>query len=229
MGDTTGRTLLEAAKRLGHRFEKIGLLDRALTHPSISSNMNPDNQRLEFLGDRVLGLVSAEVLIERYPDEAEGVLAPRLNDLVRKETCAEVALAVGIDQFLRLGKSESQTGGRRKIAILGDAMEAVIAAVFLDAGLDAARDMILRLWKARIEAQGDRPPMDAKTALQEWAQANGMKPPRYNTVGREGPDHAPVFTIAVVLETGATAEAEAKSKRAAEQAAAAKLLESLEK
>ncbi|MDG1212057.1 MAG: ribonuclease III [Paracoccaceae bacterium] len=229
MGDTTGRTLLEAAKRLGHRFEKIGLLDRALTHPSISSHMNPDNQRLEFLGDRVLGLVIAEVLIERYPDEAEGVLAPRLNDLVRKETCAEVALAVGIDQFLRLGKSESQTGGRRKIAILGDAMEAVIAAVFLDAGLDAARDMILRLWKARIEAQGDRPPMDAKTALQEWAQANGMKPPRYNTVGREGPDHAPVFTIAVVLETGATAEAEAKSKRAAEQAAAAKLLESLEK
>lgn len=229
MGDTTGRTLLEAAKRLGHRFEKIGLLDRALTHPSISSHMNPDNQRLEFLGDRVLGLVIAEVLIERYPDEAEGVLAPRLNDLVRKETCAEVALAVGIDQFLRLGKSESQTGGRRKIAVLGDAMEAVIAAVFLDAGLDAARDMILRLWKARIEAQGDRPPMDAKTALQEWAQANGMKPPRYNTVGREGPDHAPVFTIAVVLETGATAEAEAKSKRAAEQAAAAKLLESLEK
>jgi len=229
MGDTTGRTLLEAAKRLGHRFEKIGLLDRALTHPSISSHMNPDNQRLEFLGDRVLGLVIAEVLIERYPDEAEGVLAPRLNDLVRKETCAEVALAVGIDQFLRLGKSESQTGGRRKIAILGDAMEAVIAAVFLDAGLDAARDMILRLWKARIEAQGDHPPMDAKTALQEWAQANGMKPPRYNTVGREGPDHAPVFTIAVVLETGATAEAEAKSKRAAEQAAAAKLLESLEK
>jgi ribonuclease-3 len=229
MGDTTGRTLLEAAKRLGHRFEKIGLLDRALTHPSISSHMNPDNQRLEFLGDRVLGLVIAEVLIERYPDEAEGVLAPRLNDLVRKETCAEVALAVGIDQFLRLGKSESQTGGRRKIAILGDAMEAVIAAVFLDAGLDAARDMILRLWKARIEAQGDRPPMDAKTALQEWAQANGMKPPRYNIVGREGPDHAPVFTIAVVLETGATAEAEAKSKRAAEQAAAAKILESLEK
>jgi ribonuclease-3 len=229
MGDTTGRTLLEAAKRLGHRFEKIGLLDRALTHPSISSHMNPDNQRLEFLGDRVLGLVIAEVLIERYPDEAEGVLAPRLNDLVRKETCAEVALAVGIDQFLRLGKSESQTGGRRKIAILGDAMEAVIAAVFLDAGLDAARDMILRLWKARIEAQGDHPPMDAKTALQEWAQANGMKPPRYNTVGREGPDHAPVFTIAVVLETGATAEAEAKSKRAAEQAAAAKILESLEK
>lgn len=224
----SGKTLQAVAQRLGHDFSRIGLLDRALTHPSISSHMNPDNQRLEFLGDRVLGLVIAEALIQRFPDEAEGVLAPRLNDLVRKETCAEIALAVGIDQALRLGKSESQTGGRRKKAILGDAMEAVIAAVFLDGELPAARDMILRLWKDRIEAQGDTPPMDAKTTLQEWAQANGMKPPRYNTIHRDGPDHAPVFTIAVVLETGQTAEARANSKRAAEQAAAAELLEGLE-
>jgi len=224
MSDKSGRTLLDMAERLGHKFEKIGLLDRALTHPSISSNMNPDNQRLEFLGDRVLGLVIAEALIGRYPDEAEGVLAPRLNDLVRKETCAEVALAVGVDQALRLGKSESTTGGRRKKAILGDAMEAVIAAVFMDAGLDAAREMILRLWRERIEAQGDTPPMDAKTALQEYAQGQGMKPPRYSTLNREGPDHAPVFTVGVTLENGATANAEAKSKRAAEQASAAKLL-----
>ncbi len=224
----SGKTLQAVAERLGHDFKRIGLLDRALTHPSISSHMNPDNQRLEFLGDRVLGLVIAEALIQRFPDEAEGVLAPRLNDLVRKETCAEMALAVGIDQALRLGKSESQTGGRRKKAILGDAMEAVIAAVFLDGELDAARDMILRLWRERIEAQGDTPPMDAKTTLQEWAQANGMKPPRYNLVHRDGPDHAPIFTIAVVLETGQTAEARANSKRAAEQAAAAQLLEGLE-
>lgn len=228
MGDAaSGKTLQAAADRLGHKFDRIGLLDRALTHPSISGPMTPDNQRFEFLGDRVLGLVIAEVLFDRYPDEAEGVLAPRLNDLVRKETCAEIALAVGIDQVLRLGKSESQTGGRRKKAILGDAMEAVIAAVFLDAGLAAAREMILRLWKDRIEAQGDTPPMDAKTQLQEWAQAHGMKPPRYNLVNRDGPDHAPVFTIAVVLETGDSAEAQAKSKRAAEQAAAAQLLEGL--
>lgn len=230
MGEAaSGKTLQAAAARLGHEFQRIGLLDRALTHPSLSSPMTPDNQRFEFLGDRVLGLVIAEVLFDRYPDEAEGVLAPRLNDLVRKETCAEIALAVGIDQALRLGKSESTTGGRRENAILGDAMEAVIAAVFLDAGLGAAREMILRLWKDRIEAQGDTPPMDAKTALQEWAQANSMKPPRYNLIHREGPDHAPVFTIAVVLETGATAEAQANSKRAAEQAAAAQLLEGLTK
>ena len=228
MGDAaSGKTLQAAADRLGHKFDRIGLLDRALTHPSISGPMTPDNQRFEFLGDRVLGLVIAEVLFDRYPDEAEGVLAPRLNDLVRKETCAEIALAVGIDQVLRLGKSESQTGGRRKKAILGDAMEAVIAAVFLDAGLAAAREMILRLWKDRIEAQGDTPPMDAKTMLQEWAQSRSMRPPRYNLISREGPDHAPVFTIAVVLETGETANAQAKSKRAAEQAAAAQLLEGL--
>ena len=216
MGEAaSGKTLQAAAERLGHKFDRIGLLDRALTHPSLSSPMNPDNQRLEFLGDRVLGLVIAEALIERFPDEAEGVLAPRLNDLVRKETCAEIALSVGVDQALRLGKSESTTGGRKKKAILGDAMEAVIAAVFLDAGLDAARNMILRLWRDRIEAQGDTPPMDAKTALQEWAQAHGMKPPRYNLVDRVGPDHAPVFTIAVLLETGDTAQAQATSKRAA--------------
>ncbi len=230
MGDaSSAKSLQAAAARLGHDFNRIGLLDRALTHPSLSGPMTPDNQRFEFLGDRVLGLVIAEVLFERYPDEAEGVLAPRLNDLVRKETCAEVALAVGIDQVLRLGKSESQTGGRRKKAILGDAMEAVIAAVFLDAGLGAAREMILRLWKDRIEAQGDTPPMDAKTMLQEWAQSHGMRPPRYNLVNREGPDHAPLFTIAVVLETGETANAQAKSKRAAEQAAPAQLLEGLPK
>lgn len=226
---SAAKSLQAAAARLGHAFNRIGLLDRALTHPSLSGPMTPDNQRFEFLGDRVLGLVIAEVLFERYPDEAEGVLAPRLNDLVRKETCAEIALAVGIDQVLRLGKSESQTGGRRKKAILGDAMEAVIAAVFLDAGLGAAREMILRLWKDRIEAQGDTPPMDAKTMLQEWAQSHGMRPPRYNLVSREGPDHAPVFTIAVLLENGETANAQATSKRAAEQAAAAQLLEGLPK
>ena len=226
---SAAKSLQAAAARLGHEFNRIGLLDRALTHPSLSGPMTPDNQRFEFLGDRVLGLVIAEVLFERYPDEAEGVLAPRLNDLVRKETCAEIALAVGIDQVLRLGKSESQTGGRRKKAILGDAMEAVIAAVFLDAGLGAAREMILRLWKDRIEAQGDTPPMDAKTMLQEWAQSHGMRPPRYNLVSREGPDHAPVFTIAVLLENGETANAQATSKRAAEQAAAAQLLEGLPK
>lgn len=218
------RGLTEAAERLGHRFARPALLDEALTHPSLSGPGRPDNQRLEFLGDRVLGLVIAEALLARYPDEAEGQLAPRLNDLVRKETCAEVAAEIGLSAWLRLGKSESQTGGRRKIAILGDAMEAVIAAVYLDGGLDAAREVIRRLWADRIEGQGAAAPRDAKTALQEWAQGRGMKPPLYQTVGRRGPDHAPVFTVSVTLEDGAAAEAEARSKRAAEQDAAARLM-----
>ncbi|MEM7268403.1 MAG: ribonuclease III [Pseudomonadota bacterium] len=228
MSDRSLRALAEAAESLGHTFSRPELLDRALTHPSITDPGAPHNQRLEFLGDRVLGLVIAEELVARYPDEAEGVLAPRLNDLVRKETCAEIALKVGIDAHLRLGKSESTTGGRRKLAILGDAMEAVIAAVYLDGGLDPAREMILRLWRDRIEAQGDTPPMDAKTELQEWAQGRGMRPPRYSVINRQGPDHLPVFTVSVSVENGATATAQANSKRAAEQAAAAELLKQAE-
>ncbi|MGB0410716.1 MAG: ribonuclease III [Pikeienuella sp.] len=220
------KTLAAAAAGLGHKFARIALLDQALTHPSASSPARPDNQRLEFLGDRVLGLVIAEALIARHPAEAEGTLAPRLNDLVRKETCAEIAAEVGIDGWLRLGKSESTTGGRRKVTLLGDAMEAVIAAVYLDGGMDAAKAMILRLWKKRIAEQGEAP-RDAKTALQEWAQGRGMAPPRYETLARTGPDHAPIFTIAAKLETGETATADAKSKRIAEQAAAAALLEKI--
>lgn len=221
-----GDTLATAAARLGHVFSRPALLDQALTHPSASSPARPDNQRLEFLGDRVLGLVIAEALIARHPAEAEGALAPRLNDLVRKETCAEIAAEIGIDGWLRLGKSESTTGGRRKVTLLGDAMEAVIAAVYLDGGMDAARDMILRHWKRRITEQGDAP-RDAKTALQEWAQGRGMAPPKYDMIERTGPDHAPVFTIAATLETGETATATAKSKRIAEQAAAAGMLKKI--
>ena len=219
-------SLANAAQALGHDFARPALLDQALTHPSASSPARPDNQRLEFLGDRVLGLVIAEALIARHPSEAEGALAPRLNDLVRKETCAEIAAEVGIDGWLRLGKSESTTGGRRKVTLLGDAMEAVIAAVYLDGGIVAAKAMILRLWKKRITEQGDAP-RDAKTALQEWAQGRGMSPPKYAMIGRKGPDHAPTFTIAATLETGETATADAKSKRIAEQAAATALLEKL--
>lgn len=223
MAADTG-SLDEAARRLGHRFGDLALLDEALTHPSATSPARPHNQRLEFLGDRVLGLVIAEALLQRFPEASEGELAPRLNELVRKETCAEVAQSVGIDVSLRLGKSESKTGGRRKTAILGDAMEAVIAAVYLDGGPGAAEALVLRLWGDRIEAQGAEAPRDAKTWLQEWAQGRSLRPPRYETVGRSGPDHAPVFRVAVTLQTGERTEAEAKSKRAAEQEAAGKMI-----
>ena len=215
-------------QRIGHRFNKPELLIRALTHGSASSSARPDNQRLEFLGDRVLGLVMAEALLEQDTQASEGQLAPRFNALVRKEACAEVAREIGLGEVLKLGRSEMMSGGRRKQALLGDAMEAVIAAVYRDAGLSAARAMILRLWGDRV-AQVDTDARDAKTALQEWAQARGQQPPSYQELAREGPDHAPVFTVGVQLEDGRTAQAQANSKRQAEQAAAAALMAKLDK
>ncbi|MEL7165192.1 MAG: ribonuclease III [Pseudomonadota bacterium] len=214
-------------KRIGHQFARPDLLVQAVTHASMSTPTRGDNQRLEFLGDRVLGLVMAEALLGADTGAAEGILAPRFNALVRKEVCAEVARDIDLGDVLRLGRSEMVSGGRRKQALLGDATEAVIAAVYLDAGFDAARDLILRLWGARIDTvEGDA--RDAKTALQEWAQARGMRPPRYVELDRSGPDHAPVFSIRASLENGVDADATAGSKREAQQAAAKALLANVE-
>ncbi len=215
------------AKTLGHEFERPELLLRALTHGSISSATRPDNQRLEFLGDRVLGLVMAEALLKDDRQATEGILAPRYNALVRKETCAEVARSIDLGTVLKLGKSEMVSGGRRKEALLADAMEAVIAAVYLDSGFEPARDLVLRLWNDRISSV-EEDARDPKTALQEFVQARGEGPPKYEVVARDGPDHAPEFTIAVKLEDGAQAEAKAGAKRQAEQAAAKLLLERLQ-
>ncbi len=213
--------------RIGHHFATPELLNRAVTHASMSSANRDDNQRLEFLGDRVLGLIMAEALLALDPSATEGQLAPRFNALVRKETCADVAREIDLGPVLKLGRSEMISGGRRKQALLGDAIEAVIAAVYLDGGFDAARDMVLRLWGKRVKAVKEDA-RDAKTALQEWAQARGFNPPKYVQVDRSGPDHAPVFTIAARLENGWQADASASSKRNAEQAAAAKLLAQVE-
>jgi len=213
--------------RIGYEFKDLELLIRALTHGSFSSATRPDNQRLEFLGDRVLGLVMSEKLLRDDPDAPEGTLAPRYNALVRKETCADVAWQVDIGAVLKLGRSEMKTGGRRKQALLGDAMEAVIAAVYMDGGLDQAREMILTLWGDRIDKVEDDA-RDPKTALQEWAQARKLAPPQYVQTNRSGPDHAPVFTIEARLENGKQARATAPSKRAAEQEAASTLLRQLE-
>ena len=211
------------AARLGHDFGRPELLIEALTHPSMGGT---HNQRFEFLGDRVLGLVIAEALLTEDPDATEGTLAPRLNALVRKETCAEVASALDLGAGLRLGRSEMISGGRRKTALLGDAMEAVIAAVYLDAGLETTRALIRRHWGPRIaaaRAQG----RDAKTALQEWAQARGGPPPDYVDLARAGPDHAPEFSVEARLQDGSAASGRAPSKRAAQQRAAEALLERL--
>jgi ribonuclease-3 len=215
------RALAAAAARLGHEFARPELLLEALTHPSTATGSH--NQRLEFLGDRVLGLVIAEALLAQDPAAQEGELAPRLNALVRKETCAEVAASLDLGSALRMGRSEMLTGGRRKTALLGDAMEAVIAAVYLDGGLGAARALILRAWGDRIAAVR-AVGRDAKTALQEWAQARGLPPPDYLDLGREGPDHAPLFSVEACLADGRSAEGSAASKRAAQQAAAEALL-----
>ncbi len=214
-------------KRLGHQFGAPELLVRAVTHSSISTATRQDNQRLEFLGDRVLGLVMAEALLDHDTGASEGLLAPRFNALVRKETCADVAREIELGEALKLGRSEMLSGGRRKQALLGDAMEAVIAAVYKDAGFEVAKAMVVRLWGARVTSL-EEDARDPKTSLQEWAQARGYQPPKYELVKRAGPDHAPVFTIAARLDNGDTEEATAGSKRQAEQAAAKALLARLE-
>ncbi|HCQ67195.1 MAG TPA: ribonuclease III [Rhodobacteraceae bacterium] len=213
--------------RIGHTFTRPELLVRALTHGSIGSETRPDNQRLEFLGDRVLGLVMAEALLASDKGASEGLLAPRFNALVRKETCAEVAREVDLGAVLKLGRSEMMSGGRRKQALLGDAMEAVIAAVYLDSGFEAARALVLKLWEKRI-ASVEADARDPKTALQEWAQARKQSPPVYSETARSGPDHAPIFTIEARLDSGQVATASASSKRAAEQAAAKALLDKVD-
>jgi ribonuclease-3 len=221
-----GAALLALADRLGHPFAQPDLLRMALTHPSMSSPTRPDNQRLEFLGDRVLGLVMAEALYSADATASEGQLAPRYNALVRKEACAAVARDLGLGDALKLGRSEMLSGGRRKDAILADAMEAVIAAIYLDAGFEAARAAVLRLWGSRIAGVAEDA-RDAKTSLQEWAQARSQTPPDYAEVARSGPDHAPEFTVEVRLESGESASATAGSKRQAEQRAARSLLDRL--
>jgi ribonuclease-3 len=220
------RSVLEG--KIGHKFAEQALLERALTHISALSGGGPQSrsgsyQRLEFLGDHVLGLVVSDMLYQAYPRANEGELSQRLADLVRKETCAEVGREMDLGPELKLGNSESHAGGRARITILGDACEALIGAVFLDGGYGAAQKMIERFWKDRM----DRPLRslrDAKTMLQEWAQARGLPTPSYSELSRTGPQHSPKFKIAVTLPNRPPAEGVGSSKRAAEQAAAAAML-----
>lgn len=206
---------------LHQRFNDRAFLREAITHSSTKSTAS--NERLEFLGDRVLGLVIAEALVDRHPDENEGRLAPRLNALVSRETCAEIAAHLGLGEFMVMAKAEVMSGGRRKPALLANAMEAIIAAIYLDSGMEAARRFILRHWASRFTAQTDAP-VDPKTALQEWAQARGWPLPLYETIDQSGPDHAPRFTVRVTLDNGECAEAAAASKRAGERESARLLL-----
>jgi ribonuclease-3 len=213
---------------LGHRFADPELLRRALIHSSSpqAGRGAYSNERLEFLGDRVLSLVVADMLFHRFPDEEEGALARRHAFLVRRDALAQVAMALGLGCHIAMARGEEESGGRDNPTLLGDCCEAVIAALYLDGGIAAARRLIERHWEPLMHAD-PTPPKDAKTALQEWAQGRGLPLPAYREVGRTGPQHAPLFTVEVNVAEAGRAVASGPSKRAAETAAAARLLETL--
>ena len=217
------------AASIGHSFADPALLATALTHGSTGRRRQAPGQnyeRLEFVGDRVLGLVVAERLYLMFPTEDEGAMAKRFAALVQRETVAEVGRDLGLGAFMRLSKAEESAGGRDNTAIIADCCEALIGALFIDGGLDAARGFVLTHWTPLIEADV-RPPEEAKTALQEWAQGHGLPLPAYEPVSRSGPDHDPIFTVEVRVEGLPPTRGRGRSKRLAEQNAAARLLAAL--
>jgi len=209
---------------IGYRFQAPALVEEALTHPSCAAAFN--YQRLEFLGDRVLGAVIAEKLLGEYPEFREGELALRYNELVRRETLARIARRIGLDAHVRLSPGEEDSGGREKPAILADVCEALIGAMFIDGGFDTARAFVARYWRDLVEAVADKE-KDAKTRLQEWAQGRGLATPTYQELSRTGPAHQPEFTVSVVVGKEYQASGIGMSKRAAEQNAAQSLLDEL--
>jgi ribonuclease-3 len=221
---------------IGYRFTRPELLQEALTHPSAfgaerrrGRRRNPPlrgYERLEFLGDRVLGLVIADLLWRRFESEPEGPLTRRYHHLVRRESLARVAEAIGLGRHLILPPAEAAAGAAGNPGILADACEALIAAIYLDGGFAAASAFVQRFWAPLVEEM-EEPPRDPKTALQEWAQARGLTPPTYELVATSGPDHAPTFTVAASVAGGDGATATGSSKRLAESRAAATLLDRL--
>lgn len=212
-------------QNIGYVFAGPDVLRTALTHASLRGAAQ-NNERLEFLGDRVLGLAVAAMLFDRFPEDNEGALAKRHTALVQQRALAAIARDIGLPDAVRLSDAERGAGGARKDAILADALEAVIAAVFVDGGFAAACGVVDHLFAARLH-EDVAPPEDPKTQLQEWAQSRGLPLPSYEVTGQSGPDHAPVFRVAVTVEGFAAEEAEAQNKRAAEKTAAARLLEKI--
>jgi ribonuclease-3 len=213
----------ELLKKLEYQFQRPELLDEALTHVSAPRSGGQSYQRLEFLGDRVLGLAIAETLYKTFPNAPEGELSRRLAELVRRESCAEIAIAWDVGPYLKLGAGEAHSGERRNPTILADVCEAIIGAVFLDGGYEAAKGVIDRSFKALLETPR-RPLRDPKSALQEWAQGRGLPPPTYTIAEQTGPDHAPKFRVMVKVKGSEIEFGHGTSKRIAEQAAARSLL-----
>ena len=217
--------LTQLFERLGYAFKDRLLIELALTHASARPSLKPneDNERLEFLGDRVLGLAIAELLTASFPEASEGELARRYNQLVRAETCAEIAQDWELGKLILMSGGEADSGGRGKKTILANACEAVLGAIVIDGGYAAARDIVHRFWAAELSGYGLATP-DAKSVLQEWAQGRRLSLPRYIEIAREGPDHAPRFTAEVQIDGVAPERGHGANKRAAEQAAALAML-----
>jgi len=213
-------------RRIGYRFTDRDLLKRALTHASAGAGQSSaaaNYERLEFLGDRVLGLVVAEMLLEAFPEASEGDIAARFNELVRNESCVATALDLDLGSAIVLGGGEKQSGGRTKSTILGDVCEAVIGAIYLDGGLDPAAGFVRANWHERMMRR-QAPARDAKTALQEWSQGKGHGTPTYDIVTKTGPDHEPQFEVEVCIDGIAPGRGAGGARRDAEQAAAAAVL-----
>ena len=220
--EDTGQPAESLEEALGHRFASTALLALALRHPSAGAKAG-SNQRLEFLGDRVLGMIVAAMLYEAFPREAEGALSQRYSSLVRRETLAGVARSLALGDRLTLGRSEGAAGGRDNPANLADACEAVIGALYIDGGLEAAERFIRRHWTPAMNADPE-PPRDPKTRLQEWTQSRALGLPVYRTLSSSGPAHSPLFEVEAEVTGLGKAVATGATKRAAEQGAAGALL-----
>ncbi|MDA0997373.1 MAG: ribonuclease III [Proteobacteria bacterium] len=214
-------------ERLGYRFQEQSRLQRALTHSSATQNRGNSNERLEFLGDRVLGLIIAGMLIEIFPDEDEGELGYRFTALAQQGALARVADDIGISGYIEMSDGEIGSGGRDNPSVTADALEAIIAAMYLDGGLAPAETFIRAHW-TRMVQDNRHPPKDPKTRLQEWAQGLGLPLPAYGITEREGPDHQPLFTVSVRVAGQAPLAGQGGNKRAAEQAAAEAMLAAIE-
>lgn len=219
--------IAELERRVGHVFADRELLERALTHSSVGDRVAGarNNERLEFLGDRVLNLIVAEELMRRMPETDEGDLTKAFHKLVNVEACADAAHRVGLGEALRLGGGAGKLGMRGNVRVVGDACEALIAALYLDAGFDIARDRVLDMWRENFDALNSSKARDPKTLLNEWAMARGAPPPVYRVLDHKGPAHAPTFRIEVFVPGYEPEAAEAGSKRDAEKAAALRMLD----
>ncbi|HEX2114047.1 MAG TPA: ribonuclease III [Alphaproteobacteria bacterium] len=232
-GQSVDRDLEGLERTLGHRFADRALLQAALRHSSLAPGTKTRKQgdhfeRLEFLGDRVVGLAVADLLLARFPRESEGDLARRHAALVSRGTLAELAEQIELGAQLHLTRGEDETGGRTKPTVLADALEALVGAIYRDGGLEPARAFVARLYETKLGDSG-RPPRDPKTALQEWAQSKGLPLPTYRILRTEGPPHQPRFQVEVSVKGREPVIAQGASKQAAERAAAAALLQAIEK